>query len=83
MKAAAEDGVLKKGMAKFYDESSGVWEDIGGPHAPWVLRPGFDCRVSGHRAAQIRMIDEALRFAGVSGRFLSLIHSLTHSSAIS
>ncbi|CAN1246485.1 Probable tocopherol O-methyltransferase, chloroplastic [Linum grandiflorum] len=59
---------LKKGIAEFYDESSGVWEDIWGDH----MHHGFyepDARVSGsesdHRAAQIRMIEESLRFAAV------------------
>ena len=75
---AVEDGVLKKGIAEFYDESSSVWEDIWGDHMHHgFYNPDSTVDVSGHRAAQIRMIDEALRFAGVSGRFLSLIHSLT------
>lgn len=59
---------LKKGIADLYDESSGVWEDIWGDH----MHHGFydpDENVSAskpdHRAAQIRMIKEALRFAGV------------------
>ncbi|KAF9670389.1 hypothetical protein SADUNF_Sadunf13G0063200 [Salix dunnii] len=60
---------LKQGIAELYDESSGVWEDIWGVH----MHHGFyspDDQVSGsgsdHRAAQIRMIEEALRFAGIS-----------------
>uniref|UniRef100_A0A7N2MIJ3 Uncharacterized protein n=1 Tax=Quercus lobata TaxID=97700 RepID=A0A7N2MIJ3_QUELO len=74
---AAEDGVLKKGIAEFYDESSGVWEDLWGDHMHHgFYDPDSTVDVSCHRAAQIRMIDEALRFAGVSGWFLSLIHSL-------
>ncbi|XP_050253301.1 tocopherol O-methyltransferase, chloroplastic [Quercus robur] len=64
---AAEDGVLKKGIAEFYDESSGVWEDIWGDHMHHgFYDPDSTVDVSGHRAAQIRMIDEALRFAGIS-----------------
>ncbi|XP_050253300.1 tocopherol O-methyltransferase, chloroplastic-like isoform X6 [Quercus robur] len=64
---AAEDGVLKKGIAEFYDESSGVWEDIWGDHMHHgFYDPDSTVDVSCHRAAQIRMIDEALRFAGVS-----------------
>ncbi|KAK9994135.1 hypothetical protein SO802_023838 [Lithocarpus litseifolius] len=63
---AAEDGVLKKGIAEFYDESSGVWEDIWGDHMHHgFYDPDSTIDVSGHRAAQIRMIDEALQFAGV------------------
>ena len=70
---AAEDSVLKKGIAEFYDESSGVWEDIWGDHMHHgFYDPDSTVDVSGHRAAQIRMINEALQFAGVSGQFLSL-----------
>ncbi|XP_050380424.1 tocopherol O-methyltransferase, chloroplastic isoform X2 [Argentina anserina] len=56
---------LKKGIAEFYDESSEVWEDLWGDH----MHHGFydpkadDVSVSDHRAAQIRMIEEVLRFA--------------------
>ncbi|XP_015878384.3 tocopherol O-methyltransferase, chloroplastic [Ziziphus jujuba] len=61
------DEELQKGIANFYDESSGIWEDIWGDH----MHHGFydiDARpsVSDHRTAQIRMIEEALRFAGLS-----------------
>ena len=27
-----EKGILQKGIAEFYDESSGIWEDIWGDH---------------------------------------------------
>ncbi|XVF30557.1 hypothetical protein REPUB_Repub16aG0068300 [Reevesia pubescens] len=58
---------LKDGIAEFYDESSGLWEDIWGDH----MHHGFydpDSNGSGsdHRAAQIRMIEESLRFAEIS-----------------
>ncbi|KAL9271140.1 Gamma-tocopherol methyltransferase, chloroplastic-like protein [Drosera capensis] len=58
---------LKKGIAELYDESSGVWEDIWGEHMHHGFYP-LDGVVSldDHRDAQIRMIEEALRFAGVS-----------------
>ncbi|XP_062119652.1 tocopherol O-methyltransferase, chloroplastic-like [Humulus lupulus] len=58
---------LHKGIAEFYDESSSLWENIWGDH----MHHGFydpdssDVSLSDHRAAQIRMIEEALRFAGV------------------
>lgn len=69
------DGALKKGIAEFYDESSGMWEDIWGDHMHHgFYDPDSTVSVSDHRAAQIRMIDEALRFAGLSGRFLSHPH---------
>ncbi|VFQ73689.1 unnamed protein product [Cuscuta campestris] len=74
---AAEQQKLNKGIAEFYDESSGMWEDIWGDH----LHHGFyDHNISGgvslpdHRAAQIRMIEEALRFASLSGFLSSLLY---------
>ncbi|XP_054811358.1 probable tocopherol O-methyltransferase, chloroplastic isoform X2 [Prosopis cineraria] len=58
---------LRKGIAEFYDESSVIWEDIWGDHMHHgFYDPGSDVSVSDHRAAQVRMIEEALRFAGVS-----------------
>ncbi|KAJ4950358.1 hypothetical protein NE237_027190 [Protea cynaroides] len=71
MAAAAAPGAgmegLKKGIAELYDESSGMWEDIWGDH----MHHGFydsnvTSSISDHRSAQIRMIEETLRFAGVS-----------------
>lgn len=66
-KMKEERALLQKGIADFYDESSGLWEDIWGDH----MHHGFyDTNAlpsaSDHRAAQIRMIEEALRFAGLS-----------------
>ncbi|XP_065852128.1 probable tocopherol O-methyltransferase, chloroplastic isoform X2 [Euphorbia lathyris] len=60
--------LLKKGIADLYDESSGVWEDIWGDHMHHgFYDTGVDVSgsLSDHRAAQIRMIEEALCFAGV------------------
>ncbi|KAM5559598.1 gamma-tocopherol methyltransferase, chloroplastic [Rosa sericea] len=72
LRAVAETAMeaveLKKDIAEFYDESSGLWEDLWGDH----MHHGFydpkaaDVSVSDHRAAQTRMIDEVLRFAGIS-----------------
>ncbi|XAR52073.1 Tocopherol O-methyltransferase [Bertholletia excelsa] len=59
--------VLKSGIAEFYDQSTGLWEDIWGDH----MHHGFydpdysSSSLSDHRSAQIRMIEEALRFARV------------------
>ncbi|TYI89516.1 hypothetical protein E1A91_D03G061400v1 [Gossypium mustelinum] len=58
---------LQEGIAEFYDQSSGLWEDIWGDH----MHHGFydpNSNVSGsdHPAAQIRMIEESLRFAGIT-----------------
>lgn len=63
--SAAE--TLRKGIAEFYDESSGVWEDIWGDHMHHgFYDPASDVSISDHRAAQIRMIEESLRFASLS-----------------
>ncbi|KAH6802632.1 gamma-tocopherol methyltransferase [Perilla frutescens var. frutescens] len=58
---------LRKGIAEFYDESSGVWENIWGDHMHHgFYEPAADVSISDHRAAQIRMIEESLRFASLS-----------------
>lgn len=65
---AMEAVELNKGIAELYDESSGLWENLWGDH----MHHGFydpnaaDVSVLDHRAAQTRMIDEVLRFAGIS-----------------
>ncbi|KAL4314827.1 hypothetical protein HN51_069061 [Arachis hypogaea] len=61
-----ENGVLKKGIAEFYDESSAIWEDIWGDHMHHgFYPPDSTISLSDHRAAQIRMIEQALRFASI------------------
>uniref|UniRef100_A0A5B7B9F1 Methyltransferase type 11 domain-containing protein n=1 Tax=Davidia involucrata TaxID=16924 RepID=A0A5B7B9F1_DAVIN len=61
-----EDRVLQKGIAEFYDASSGLWEDIWGDHMHHgFYDPNATVSVSDHRSAQIRMIEEALQFAAV------------------
>ncbi|CAO2832282.1 unnamed protein product [Amaranthus hypochondriacus] len=58
---------LNKGIAELYDESSGIWEDIWGDHMHHgYYHPSQSASITEHRAAQIRMIEEALRFAGFS-----------------
>ncbi|KAH9321716.1 hypothetical protein KI387_016355 [Taxus chinensis] len=56
---------LKEGIAEFYDESSGVWEDIWGDH----MHHGFydENNNTDHRAAQIKMIEKTLSFAEIPG----------------
>ncbi|XP_047155959.1 tocopherol O-methyltransferase, chloroplastic-like [Vigna umbellata] len=59
---------LQKGIAEFYDESSTIWENIWGDHMHHgFYDPDSTVSVSDHRAAQIRMIEESLRFASLSG----------------
>lgn len=79
---------LQKGIAELYDESSRVWEEIWGDHMHHgFYDPNYNTNkndnndalslLSDHRSAQIRMIEESLRFAGVSGDnwFYSLFSS--------
>ncbi|XWS65014.1 hypothetical protein CRYUN_Cryun05aG0054300 [Craigia yunnanensis] len=72
-RANADDSItpdaraLKDGIAEFYDESSGLWENIWGDHMHHgFYDPDSNVSESDHRAAQIRMIEESLRFAGIS-----------------
>ncbi|XP_057456874.1 probable tocopherol O-methyltransferase, chloroplastic isoform X2 [Lotus japonicus] len=67
MAVMEEKKLLQTGIAEFYDESSGLWEDMWGDH----MHHGFyeqdvTVSVSDHRVAQIRMIEESLRFAALS-----------------
>lgn len=59
---------LKKGIAEFYDESSDMWERLWGDHMHHgFYDPGEKAEVADHRRAQVRMIEEALAFANVTG----------------
>jgi tocopherol O-methyltransferase len=55
---------LKAGIANFYDESSGLWESMWGDHMHHGYYPkgGPD---KSNQQAQIDMIDETLKWAGV------------------
>lgn len=67
----AEARALKDGIAELYDQSSGLWEDIWGDHMHHgFYDPDSNVSASDHRAAQIRMIEESLCFAGISGSSL-------------
>ncbi|GAB4858146.1 Tocopherol O-methyltransferase, chloroplastic [Ancistrocladus abbreviatus] len=58
---------LQRGIADLYDESSVIWEDIWGDHMHHgFYDPDQPASIADHRFAQIRMIEEALRFAGIS-----------------
>lgn len=79
MTAAATNSVeaLREGIAEFYNDTSGLWEEIWGDH----MHHGFydpDSSVqlsdSDHLEAQIRMIEESLRFAGVTGLLFFITH---------
>jgi len=69
---------LQLGIAEFYDESSGIWENIWGDHMHHgFYDPDSTVSVSDHRAAQIRMIENSLTFASLSG---ILFHFSSHCS---
>lgn len=58
---------LQLGIAEFYDESSGIWENIWGDHMHHgFYDPDSTVSVSDHRLAQIRMIEKSLTFASLS-----------------
>jgi len=64
-----DKGTLNEGIASFYDESSGLWEDQWGEHMHHGYYPNG--RADGftavdHARAQVDMIDEALKFAGIT-----------------
>eukprot|EP00241_Pyramimonas_parkeae_P004915 CAMPEP_0114247138 /NCGR_PEP_ID=MMETSP0058-20121206/12860_1 /TAXON_ID=36894 /ORGANISM="Pyramimonas parkeae, CCMP726" /LENGTH=345 /DNA_ID=CAMNT_0001360419 /DNA_START=71 /DNA_END=1108 /DNA_ORIENTATION=+ len=55
---------LNEGIATFYDESSGLWEDMWGEH----MHHGYyevGQPVKNHQEAQVDMIDNSLKWAGV------------------
>eukprot|EP00899_Mesostigma_viride_P028149 jgi/Mesvir1/8519/Mv09813-RA.2 len=59
---------LNNGIAGFYDESSGLWEDIWGEHmhhGHYYYPKGTNPSTKTHRQAQLDMIDATLDFAGM------------------
>ncbi|KAG0582598.1 hypothetical protein M758_3G073000 [Ceratodon purpureus] len=65
---------LYDGIANFYDESSGVWEEVWGEHMHHgyyddeVVDDAVAAATNGapdHRRAQIKMIEKSLAYAGV------------------
>lgn len=56
---------LNKGIATFYDESSGLWENMWGEHMHHGYYPK-EGSVKSHQQAQLDMIEETLKFAGVN-----------------
>lgn len=57
---------LNKGIAHFYDSSSSVWEDIWGEHMHHgFYEPGIPLSGVNHADAQVRMIEESLKWAGI------------------
>ena len=62
---ARTDIALKEGIAEFYDESSGVWEDMWGEHMHHgYYPPGQNVD---NRQAQIDMIENSLTWAQIPG----------------
>lgn len=61
----ALQSALNKGIAGFYDESSGLWERMWGEHMHHGYYPR-DAPPKNNQQAQIDMIEEVLRWAGVN-----------------
>ncbi|KAL4425042.1 hypothetical protein ABPG77_001820 [Micractinium sp. CCAP 211/92] len=57
---------LKEGIASFYDESSQLWESMWGEHMHHGYYPKGGAPKS-NQQAQIDMIEETLKWAGVTG----------------
>ncbi|MEW5312065.1 MAG: hypothetical protein WDW38_003724 [Sanguina aurantia] len=57
---------LKTGIANFYDESSGLWESMWGDHMHHGYYPEGG-PPKNNQQAQVDMIEETLKWAGVSG----------------
>jgi len=56
---------LKKGIAGFYDASSGVWERVWGEHMHHGYYGPSGGEIKDHQQAQVDMVDETLGWAGV------------------
>ena len=56
---------LNEGIATFYDESSGLWEQMWGEHMHHGYYPKGGPKKS-NQEAQVDMIEEVLRWAGVT-----------------
>jgi hypothetical protein len=58
---------LKSGIAKFYDSSSALWENMWGEHMHhgYYTPDAPPKNLVDHKNAQVRMVDEALAFAGL------------------
>jgi tocopherol O-methyltransferase len=59
---------LKVGIAGFYDRSSKLWENVWGEHMHHGYYPEGKQNRTDHQQAQIEMIDEVLKWAGVDGK---------------
>ena len=55
------DDELKRGIARFYDESSAIWLDVWGEHLHHGYYPTPD--YNDHQAAQVDMIDRSVSWA--------------------
>ena len=57
---------LNQGIANFYDESSGLWEQMWGEHMHHGYYPAGG-KAKSNQEAQVDMVEEVLAWAGVSG----------------
>ena len=71
--SARSEAALKEGIAAFYDESSGIWEDVWGEH----MHHGW--YEPGTKAGSLERVAEEPE-SGTVGTFRSLEHSVRRSS---
>ena len=66
---ARTDAQLKRGIGEFYDESSGIWEEVWGEHMHHgYYREGEKpASFARHVEAQDDMIEKALELCGADG----------------
>ena len=62
---AAQKAPLNQGIANFYDESSGLWEQMWGEHMHHGYYPKGGAAKS-NQEAQVDMIEEVLAWAGAT-----------------
>ena len=64
---------LNKGIAGFYDESSALWESMWGEHMHHGYYPR-NAQPKSNQQAQIDMIEEILKWAGVTQASKVVLH---------
>lgn len=62
-------GKTRSDVADFYDQLSGAWEENRGEHLHLGFYdvPPLPDNLLDHKAATVRMVEEALKFAAISG----------------
>lgn len=72
-RATRSQSQLNEGIANFYDESTGLWEDMWGEHLHHGYYPSQGPRPASNTAAQIDMIERVLDWADVDSSSVSSV----------